>query len=269
MRVPCYVWLPCVLSVPLGLVSSVSPCLWCLETWVLVRYWALYPTTNTFFSSLQCWGELSQVESVRFPSVTLLFLLSTLCLLKQITCIRCVSLLGGWQSTEFIWTASVGQVWRFSMCYFIRSFVYMSINTHFLVWWKNSLILSLPRIYHRKFYFTYVFILHFELESLLHWFCCRIITTSNFRSFFSWPLSSLKSYHQSVSLSLCVCVWVSLCLSQIPCLCLSVCPSVLPFFPLFSPLSPMSLHSGITMSQNASWDSSHHTWRFSQCFREI
>ena len=44
-----------------------------------------YPTTNTclvFFSSLQCWSELSQVESVRFPSVTLLFLLSTLCLLE-------------------------------------------------------------------------------------------------------------------------------------------------------------------------------------------
>lgn len=83
--VSCCVWLPCVLSVSLGLVSSVSPCLWCLETWVLVRYWVLYPTTNTclvFFSSLQCWSELAQVESVRFPTVTLLFLLFTLCLLE-------------------------------------------------------------------------------------------------------------------------------------------------------------------------------------------
>lgn len=51
------------LSVLLGLVSPVSPCLWCLETWILLRNWALYPTTNTclvFFSSLQCWSEASE-----------------------------------------------------------------------------------------------------------------------------------------------------------------------------------------------------------------
>lgn len=166
--VSCYVWLPCVLSVSLGLVSSVSPCLWCLETWVLVRYWALYPTTNTclvFFSSLQCWSELAQVESVRFPTVTLLFLLFTLCLLEvDYLHPMCLS----------SWGLTIYRTYLKCFCWaglaILHVLLYLIIcsyeyKPHFLVWWKNSLILSLPRIYHRKFYFIYVFILHFELES--------------------------------------------------------------------------------------------------------